>query len=127
MTRAAALLAAAMACLAGAAEPAQPGFLGVQVGPVPEGKGALVLDLLEGGSAGDVGLAKGDVVTSVNGEVVAAPADLMAGIAKLHAGERIVVGFDRAGIAHMNRATLKPRPPETSRSDVTVLAWNPAA
>jgi len=111
------LLAAALAAgalAAGAAELPRGGFLGVQLVPVPQGSGALVQAIVPGGSAQAVGLAKDDIVVGVNGAPVAAPGDLVAGVAKLHAGDRIVVRYTRAGTPAEGSAALKPRPYEAA-------------
>ena len=118
MKRAAAILAASIACLAGAAELPRSGFLGVQLVPAPDGKkGALVQGVIDGGSAKAVGLAANDIVTSVNGAPVDTPADLVAGVAKLRAGDPIAVEYLRDGVAHAGSASIRPKPYE-SASDV---------
>ncbi|HXF78525.1 MAG TPA: PDZ domain-containing protein [Usitatibacter sp.] len=110
----AAAAAAGLALAAGAADLPRGGFLGVQLGPVPNGTGALVQALLPGGSAASVGLAKDDVVVGVNGAPVATPADLVAGVGRLHAGDRIALRYIRAGTGLEGSGTVVPRPYESA-------------
>jgi len=114
VNRLAALAFAGLAIAAGAVELPRGGFLGVQLVPVPDGTGALVQAIVPGGSAQAVGLAKDDIVVGVNGVPVATPADLVAGVTKLHAGDRIVVRYTRAGTPGEGSAALKPRPYEAA-------------
>lgn len=120
MRRAAAVAAAGLALAAGAAELPRGGFLGVQLVAAPQGSGALVQELLPGGSAAAVGLAKGDVVVGVNASPVDTPADMVAGVKKLHAGDRIVVRYIRAGERREGSGSVAPRPYE-SAPDVDTL------
>ena len=114
MRRFAAAAFAALALAANAAQLPRGAFLGVQLVPAPKGNGALVQALVPGGSASAVGLAKDDVVVAVNGSPVAAPADLVAGVARLHAGDRIAVRYIRDGEAREGAGTLEPRPYESA-------------
>jgi len=114
MNRLAAALLALSATAALGAELPRGGFLGVELVPPASGSGALVRSLLPGGSAAAVGLAKDDVVVGVNGSPVAAPTDLVAGVARLHAGDRIVIRYIRAGETLEAAGKLEPRPYESA-------------
>jgi hypothetical protein len=121
MKRLAAAAFAGLALAAGAAQLPRGAFLGVQLGPPPQdAPGALVQALVPGGSAAAVGLAKDDVVVGVNGAPVAGPADVVAGVAHLHAGDRIVVRYIRDGTPREGSGTLRPRPYESAEDVDTV-------
>ena len=70
--------------------------------------------------AAAVGLARDDVMVDVNGAPVAEPADLVAVVSRLHAGDHIVVRYIRGGASHDAAGTLAPRPYE-SAEDVDTL------
>lgn len=120
MKRLAAVLLAGLALPAWALELPRAGFLGVQLVPASQGPGALVQALVPGGSAGALGLAKDDVVVEVNGTPVASPADLVAGVRKLHAGDRIAVRYLRAGAARQASGSVAGRPYEAAPDVDTV-------
>jgi len=111
---------AGLALAAGAAQLPRGALLGVQLGPNPQGKGAVVQALVPGGTAAAAGLARDDVVVDVNGAPVAGPADVVAGVSRLHAGDRIAVRYMRDGAPHEAAGTLAPRPYE-SADDVETL------
>jgi len=89
-------------------------FLGVQAGPVKEGKGAIVMGLLEGGSAKAAGLQPDDVIVAVDDEPVEDPGQLVARLGQHRAGDRVKIRWLRDGKAEENDVVIRPRPFESS-------------
>src|SRR3954449_1498876 len=83
------------------------GYLGVQIQPLSKGladslslsteKGALVASAQDGTPAAKAGLKAGDVITAVNGELVASARELSRKIAGLKPGMRIDLSYVRDG------------------------------
>jgi hypothetical protein len=83
------------------------GWLGVDITPVgkdgagspgvPAGSGAVVTGALEDSPAASADLRAGDVITSVNGEIVAGPKELSAKIRGLAPGATVQLGVLRDG------------------------------
>src|SRR5579859_1256598 len=89
---------AALACVLGLAlahadELRRAGFLGVQIAPDPQG--VAIRGLLDAGSAKSAGLREGDVIVSINGEALRTPAEFVAAVAKLRAGDSARIDFVR--------------------------------
>lgn len=60
-------------------------------------RGALVQQVVEGGSADKAGIKAGDVITSINGRAIANGADLRNSIGLLRIGEKVEIGLIRDG------------------------------
>ncbi|MGH8188142.1 MAG: Do family serine endopeptidase, partial [Steroidobacteraceae bacterium] len=60
-------------------------------------RGALVSQVVEGGSADKAGIKAGDVITSINGRAIANAADLRNSIGLLRIGEKVEIGLIREG------------------------------
>jgi S1-C subfamily serine protease len=97
------------------------GFLGVEVESashsasqgVPGGSGAMVAGVLQGTPAASAGLARGDVITSVNGMSVSSPTGLQAALEQHHPGDGVRVGWtNRDGRARSATVTLANGPAE---------------
>jgi S1-C subfamily serine protease len=97
------------------------GFLGVEVESasrsadqgVPGGSGAAVAGVLQGTPAASGGLARGDVITSVNGTSVPSPTGLQAALERHHPGDRVRIGWTSAdGRARSATVTLANGPAE---------------
>ena len=72
--------------------------LGVRVQAAPEGQdGAVVTEVIAGGSAGDAGLRAGDVVTKVGDDSVASPSDLVSAVRSYDPGDQVSVTYTRDG------------------------------
>jgi S1-C subfamily serine protease len=81
------------------------GFLGVEVEPAsgpagpgtPGGSGAAVAGVLHGTPAAGAGLARGDVITSVNGTSVYSPTGLQAALEQHHPGDGVRIRWTSPG------------------------------
>lgn len=62
---------------------------------LPAARGAIITDLIDGGPAGDAGLRKGDVLTSINGVVIDSSPELQEQMSRYRPGQRIVIDFIR--------------------------------
>jgi serine protease Do len=123
------------------------GALGVEVQPLTEqlahalnltnNNGALVAQVQSDGPASKAGIRPGDVITSVNGQEIATPAELASKVGATEPGTAVKIGIDRDGKADTVSATLgelpstpfkTPAPPPTSRDrpDTLGLALAPA-
>ncbi len=60
-------------------------------------RGALVSEVVEGGSADQAGIKAGDVITSINGRAIANASELRNSIGVLRIGEKIDIGLMREG------------------------------
>lgn len=85
-----------------------PGFLGVSVAMATTGvSGAEIIGLLQGGPADKIGLADGDVITSVNGQSVDSPERLTTLLRQRHSGDKVTVGWtDPSGQSHTASTVL---------------------
>ncbi len=96
------------------------GYMGVQVQQVTDeiaeslgldkAKGALVGNAQPGAPADKAGLRSGDLIQSLDGSPVADPRDLSRRVAAHKPGERISVGYLRAGKAETADVTVEPLP-----------------
>ncbi|WP_169748015.1 S1C family serine protease [Pseudonocardia acaciae] len=76
------------------------------------GSGATVAGVASGSPAAELGLARGDVIVSVDGRDVRSATDLVALVGRHHPGDRIPIRWvDRLGEQHDDTATLVPGPP----------------
>jgi S1-C subfamily serine protease len=103
-----------------------PGFLGVEVqsvadaqggngfggGSVPStGSGAVVAGVVPNSPAQSVGIATGDVITSVDGQAITTPTQLTTAMQQHKPGDRVTLGWtDQSGQAHSATATLTTGP-----------------
>jgi len=72
-------------------------IMGVRIDMEYPGPGARISEVTPGGPAADAGLRSGDVVTAVNGSLVADPTGLIVAIRSSAPGETIVLTVDRNG------------------------------
>ncbi|GAA2069195.1 hypothetical protein GCM10009801_18470 [Streptomyces albiaxialis] len=96
----------------------RPGQLGVRLDMDADGvKGARVDEHARGGGPGvtpgspadRAGIAPGDVITALDGRPVREPDDLLAGIARRTAGEKVTVTFTHKGAEREKKVTLAKR------------------
>jgi len=104
------------------AAPMQPvskqGWLGVSLGPHAEG--AVINRVVPGSPSERAGLMQGDVISSVAGEVVRGPADVVRIVAEHEQGERLPLGLSRNGEARLLAVELGGRPVDT---DITRMSF----
>jgi len=97
------------------AAPNQPasrqGWLGVALGPHPEG--VRVDRVVPGSPSEKAGLVEGDVITSVAGEAVRKPAEVVEIVGEHAEGDRLSIGLSRNGEARMLAVELAGRPVDT--------------
>ena len=97
------------------AEPNQPvsnqGWLGVALGA--HAAGVRVNRVVPGSPAEKAGLVDGDVITSVAGEPVRGPSDVVNIVAEHRQGDRLAIGLSRDGEAHLLAVELAGRPVDT--------------
>ncbi|MBS0189975.1 MAG: Do family serine endopeptidase [Phycisphaerales bacterium] len=96
------------------------GYLGVSIQPLTPDlaasmgtkpkRGVLLGDVVPGGPGAKAGLLAGDIVTSVNGQPVTDPGQLMSRIARLNPGSSAKLGVLRDGKEEAFSATLAKRP-----------------
>jgi serine protease Do len=96
------------------------GALGVEVQPLTpqlahalgltNNTGALVAQVEPDGPASKAGITSGDVITSVNGQEIATPAELARKVGATQPGTAVKVGIDRGGKANTVTATLGELP-----------------
>jgi membrane-associated protease RseP (regulator of RpoE activity) len=80
--------------------------LGVRVQAAPEGQsGVVVTEAVAGGAAADAGLRAGDLITKVDAQSVASPAELVSAVRSYAAGDQATIAYTRDGTA----ATVKVR------------------
>jgi membrane-associated protease RseP (regulator of RpoE activity) len=80
--------------------------LGVRVQAAPEGQsGVVVTEAVAGGAAADAGLRAGDLITKVDAQSVASPAELVSAVRSYEAGDQVTIAYTRDGTA----ATVKVR------------------
>jgi len=80
----------------GAPEPSLRGFLGVQLAEVGKDKGLMVEGVLANSPAATAGVVAGDRIVAVQGKEVATPAEAMAILAKVAAGQQVSFIVQRA-------------------------------
>jgi S1-C subfamily serine protease len=94
-----------LACVKEGQEPGVPARI------APAGSGVLILGILCGTAAQSRSLAAGDVIISVNGQVVTTPGSLTAITARYHPGDVVFVGWqDTHGSRHTTRIVLGAGP-----------------
>jgi S1-C subfamily serine protease len=87
-------------------------FLGVSIMDAPAG-GAQVVQVVAGSAAAAAGLARGDVITSLNGVSVASGADLQAAVLSLTPGTTVEIDWtDPLGTARTAQVTPTSGPPQ---------------
>jgi S1-C subfamily serine protease len=94
-------------------------ILGVEVrnvpqvgGSAPVASGAAIVGVRDGSPAADVGLADGDVITSVAGKTVRNASDLTAMMFTYHPGDKVDISWvDANGNSHGDTLTLVAGPP----------------
>jgi S1-C subfamily serine protease len=93
------------ACVTGGQEPGAPGQI------APAGSGALILGVVCGSAAQTQGLKPGDVIISVNGQVVTTPGSLTAITARYHPRDVVSVAYQAVnGSQHRVRILLGDGP-----------------
>lgn len=132
-------LSAALAWPASGSVPELPrgSFLGVQADAISaeararlklgDASGALVIGLVDGGSAKAAGLRPDDVIVAVDGAPVAGPGELVARLAPHRAGDRVPIRWIRDGKPEGAEVVMKPRPYESApdtRTDYSAIAVN---
>lgn len=93
------------------------GFLGVNIQPlspelaeefgIPDGRGALINDVVPEGPAAEAGLRRGDVVTKVGGQPIANHTALRLMISQMRPGSSAEIEFYRDGEAHTVEVELE--------------------
>jgi S1-C subfamily serine protease len=71
--------------------------------------GAMVVEVDNRSSAHTAGLAVGDVITAIDAQVVNNGADLTGAIGSLHAGDQVVITYERGGDIHNVKVVLRSR------------------
>ena len=102
------------------------GWMGVQIQPVTDeiadsmglkdAKGALVAEAQKGSPALDAGIAAGDVITAVNGDLIEGPKELARKIASLGPGSTAEITYLRDGAPHTVSIKLGTLPEEKKAS-----------
>jgi S1-C subfamily serine protease len=121
LTAAAAFAAVSLLARSGGQSPAlvsaSSGWLGVDMVSFPfgggtfgSGGGAVVADVSPGSPAAAAGLEPGDVITQIDNQPVASPADVQSAVAGMRAGEQVQIQYDRGPVAYTTQATLQARP-----------------
>jgi S1-C subfamily serine protease len=73
--------------------------------------GVLIIDVICGTAGSGIGLQAGDVITAVDGHVVAVPSTLGSYLIRFHPGDRVTLKWtDTAGVKHTTVITLGPGP-----------------
>jgi predicted metalloprotease with PDZ domain len=83
--------------------------LGVIVGPVREGEGVRVLDVLPGGPADEAGIRPGDVIQGLDGRNVTDLGQFMSIISEKEPGNKVKVAFSHQGSEKTATTTLASR------------------
>lgn len=89
-----------------AGEPTESAFLGVQTAPASDGDGALIVEVVSGSPADDAGLERGDRITSIDGEPVGDPLELVAQVRAHRPGDEVELAFERDGEERTATVTL---------------------
>lgn len=93
------------------AEPAGPGWLGVELALRPSGEpGVLVRGVVPQSPAERAGLEAGDIILSLDGERADRPAELVSLVTNRGAGDRVGIVLLRGGTTRLASATLEPLP-----------------
>ena len=84
------------------------------LGSIPDfsytGPGVKITGVSTGSPAEAAGLHAGDVITAMNGDPIETLADLTTALKVHHSGEEVSVDYQRDGVTHQVRLTLKKRP-----------------
>jgi hypothetical protein len=88
----------------------QPAYLGVQLEPSEEGKGARIVQVFDDSPAAMAGVQTGDIVAALNGEEVQTPEDLTGLVGQLRSGARVVLRLKRGDNTPEVEAVLGERP-----------------
>ena len=98
------------------------GYIGVEIGQVDEtlakaigldnAGGVIIQNIVEGGAAESAGLAKGDVILSVDGKATNAPNELQTYVAEKHPGDKVTLKVFRDGKTTEKVVTLRARKDE---------------
>lgn len=104
------------------AQPSAPvskqGWLGVALGP--DKAGVRIDRIVPGSPSEKAGLERGDVISSVAGEAVYEPADVVRIVARHEQGERLSIGLQRDGAARLLAVELAGRPVDM---DITRMSF----
>jgi thiol-disulfide isomerase/thioredoxin len=96
-----------------ASAPSGTGWLGVELAAPPEGEiGVLVRGVVPDSPAQRAGLMTGDRLTSIEGQHVARPGDVIAIVKAHRAGDRLGLVLRRGGAERLFSVTLEPLPNE---------------
>ncbi len=88
-----------------------PGWLGVELAAQPPTEaGVMVRDVVPHSPAQAAGLSAGDILISIDGEVVSRPGDVVRLIAQRRAGARVAVAFRRGDADRLAAVVLEARP-----------------
>jgi putative serine protease PepD len=90
-------------------------WIGVSTSPTLLGTGAEVQETVPGSPAQQAGLARGDVITRVDGKPVTRPEDVASAIEGKKPGDRISIEVRRAGQSSSFDVRLDERPSQTGR------------
>jgi putative serine protease PepD len=85
-------------------------YIGVAVGPAPNGVGAQIGSIKSGSPAARAGLEAGDVVTSIDGRPITSPNALIGAVNALKPGAKVTIRYTRDGRSKTTTVTLGSRP-----------------
>ena len=85
-------------------------YIGVAVGPPPNGVGAQIGSIKSGSPAARAGLEAGDVVTSIDGRPITSPNALIGAVNALKPGAKVTIRYTRGGRSKTTTVTLGSRP-----------------
>ncbi len=96
-----------------AGETVEHAYLGVATATSTEPAGAEVAEVAQGSPAAEAGLRQGDVITSIDGETVTDPEDLVAAIAAAEPGDTVKLEIERDSKASEVSVKLGTQPAES--------------
>jgi len=85
-------------------------FIGISGQNLPNGKGALVQEVVNGGPADGGGIKPGDIIVELAGVKVGSMDELIAELIQLRVGESVKVVYTRNGQQHTTHVKLAARP-----------------
>ncbi len=91
-------------------EPVRPGWLGVELQASPTGAGVAVADVVRRSPASQAGLASGDVIVQIDGQVISDPVTLVRRIRSTSPGTKLSVGVRRSGKLSRVAVRVEPSP-----------------
>jgi membrane-associated protease RseP (regulator of RpoE activity) len=94
-----------------AARSGSKGYLGLTVTAVPPGQGLRIASIIEGGPAEAAGLRVGDIIRSVDGQVVRTPEQLRAAVETKAPGTKVTITYERGEREHQATVRLGEAPP----------------